>query len=111
MSKILALCIISASEIAKVMPEFTYDFPDNYPHEFQDLLWSLGVDIKQPIERQFTIQHKNRFGEVVICDRWVANERYDLEWIRSGYASVEAVDKSKNNRLLNDIYRLKGYVE
>lgn len=105
---ILALLYISASEIAKVLPDFTYDFPDKNPHGFQDMLFELGVDIKQPIDRQYTIQHKNRFGEVVICDRWVANERTDKAWITSGYASAEAIDRSLGNKILNDMYRLKG---
>jgi phosphoribosylpyrophosphate synthetase len=33
-----ALKIISASEIAAVMPEFTYDWADNNPRVFQDTL-------------------------------------------------------------------------
>ena len=105
---ITAICIISASEIAKVMPEFTYQWVEENPHAFQDLLHGLGMDITTRFETQSDIQHKNRFGEVVICDRYVGVERCDSAWVKSGYASQEAIDKSKGNKLLDDLYRKKG---
>jgi hypothetical protein len=106
-----ALKIISASEIAAVMPEFTYDWADNNPRVFQDILYSLGMDIQQPIDKQTDIQHVNAFRKLVICDRWVGSERIDREWISSGHASQEARDKATGNRLIEDIYRQKGHYE
>jgi len=41
----------------------------------------------------------------------VGEERQDLGWLDSPYASREAIDKKKNNKLLNDLYRLRGMVE
>lgn len=105
---ISAVCVISASELAKVMPNFTYQWAEENPHKFQDILFGLGMDISLPIEVQETIQHRNRFDEIVICDRWVGTERVDKEWVESGYASVEARDRALNNKLLNDLYRRKG---
>lgn len=90
------------------MPDFTYQWAEENPHKFQEILFELGMDTSLPIEVQETIQHRNRFNEVVICDRWVGNERTDSAWIQSGYASVEARDKALNNKLLNDLYRRKG---
>lgn len=108
---IIALCIISASELAKVIPNFSYEMVEKDNVWFNDLLYSLGMDTTAPIERQEVIQHKNRFNEVVICDRWVGYERTDHLWIRSGHASVEARDKATNNKLIEDLYRRKGLTE
>jgi hypothetical protein len=108
---IIALCIVSASEIALAKPGFTYEWVEKNPNEFKDLLHGFGMDLNQPIELQSEIQHKNRMHQIVVCDRWVGYERTDKEWIESGYASREAKDKASNNRLLNDLYRMKGYLE
>ena len=105
---ITAILIVSASEIAKVLPDFTYAWTEANPHKFQDLLFEIGMDINHKFEVQECVQHKNRFGEVVICDRYVGVERTDKAWVESGYASVEAQDRSRNNKLLNDLYRMKG---
>jgi hypothetical protein len=105
-SKITALIYVSASELAKVIPDFTYDMLKG--KALNDILYSLGMDTDSSIECQETIPHRNRFGESVICDRWVGNERTDSEWIASGYASREAIDKSLGNKLLDDLYRMRG---
>jgi hypothetical protein len=109
--QITALCIVSVSEIAKVRPDITYKWIEENNHEFLDMLNDLGMNTAQPIELQREIQHKNRFNEIVICDRYVGNQRTDKLWINSGYASVEAKDKASGNKLLKDLYRLKGQVE
>lgn len=108
---IAALCIVSVSELAKVKPEITYDWIDENRKEFLDMLYSIGMNVMQPIERQDNVTHRNRFNEVTTCDRYVGQERIDKEWVNSGYASQEARDKSLNNNMLNDLYRLKGCIE
>ena len=108
---IAALCIVSISELAKVKPDITYDWIDNNRSEFLDMLKSIGMNIHQGIERQENLQHRNRFNEVVICDRYVGNERLDKEWLNSGYASQEAKDKATGSKMLADLYRLRGAVE
>lgn len=105
-SKITAIICVSASELAKVIPNFTYDMLEG--KQLNDILGSLGMDTSMPIEHQETVQHRNRFGEIVMCDRWVGFELTTPEWINSGYASQEAIDKSKCNSLLDDLYRLRG---
>lgn len=109
---IVALTYISMSELMKVKTDLTYEWIDKNPKEFKDILWDVGMDTRNyPFETQTDIQHRNRFNEVVRCDRFVGNERLDREWINSGYASQAAIDKSKHSKLLIDMYRLKGEAE
>ncbi len=108
-SKILALVYVSSSEIAKVIPDWDEVKAMEDPAMFNLMLFELGIDPKFPIELQLNYQHRNRFDEVVICSRWVGHERQDKEWINSGYASKEAVDKAKNSRLLDSSYRSRAF--
>lgn len=107
-SKILALVYVSSSEIAKVIPDWDEVKAMEDPAMFNLMLFELGIDPKFPIEHQLNYQHRNRFDEVVICSRWVGHERQDKEWINSGYASKEAVDKAKNSRMLDSSYRSRA---
>lgn len=109
--QIAANVYISLSEIAKVMPEITYDWIDKNNDKFEKILHGLGLDTTQPMYEQQDIPHRNRFNEVVVCTRWVGYERTDREWLTSGYASQEAKDKAKGSKLLIDLYRLRGAVE
>lgn len=108
---IIALCIVSASEIALAKPEFTYEWANKNKSEFDDILYEFGMDLKQPIELQSEVQHINKMKKLVICDRWCGYERTDKDWLDSGYASREAKDKASNNNLINDLYRAKGQFE
>lgn len=108
-SKILALVYVSSSEIAKVIPDWDEVKEMEDPEKFNLMLFELGIDPKFPIEHQLNFQHRNRFDEVVICSRWVGHERQDKEWINSGYASKEAVDKAKNSRMLDSSYRSRAF--
>lgn len=47
----------------------------------------------------------------MICSRWVGKERLDDKWIKSGYASKAAIDKSSGCRLLEDSYRSRQLTE
>ena len=106
---ITAICIVSASELALINPTFTYEWADKNKESFDNLLFNLGIDLTQPIERQEEVLHKNRMNKVVQCDRWVGYERVDQEWLQSGHASREAKDKASNNKLLADLYRSRGH--
>lgn len=109
-SAIVALCIISESEITKVIPNYSSDF-ENKETSFKLFLYSLGMDVSKPYKRQDGLQHRNRFNEIVVCSRWVGEERIDSEWINSGYASKEALDKASGSRILEDLYRSKYLTE
>ncbi len=108
-SSIVALCIISESEIVKVMPNYSCEFEDEVA--FNLFLHSVGMDIERPFYRQDGLQHRNRMNEVVVCSRWVGEERLDEAWLRSGYASKEAIDKASGSKILEDLYRSRNLTE
>lgn len=108
-SKILALVYISSSEINKITPNWDENFCTEHHVLFTKMLHELGMDTSKPIEQQENLQHRNRFDEVVICTRWVGHERSDVEWIKSGHASQEALDRNKNSRLLDSSYRSRAF--
>lgn len=107
---IVALCIVSASELWTVDNKYTEEYLDQNPEELQTILYSLGMNTGTSIEVQ-EVTHRNRFNNVVTCKRWVGNERLDKEWLNSGYASQEAKDKATGSKMLADLYRLRGAVE
>lgn len=108
--QIAAIEYLSLSEIQTVAPHVTKEFIEDNPEKFSKLLYELGMETNLPVEEQFNT-HRNRFGNVITTYRWVGNSRIDKEWCNSGYASCAAIDKSKNNSLLIDCYRLRGEVE
>lgn len=109
-SLIVALVVVSESEIQAVRPEFTSKWETEKPEYFMHYLHNLGVDVSRPYEKQ-NIKHRNRLNEVVTCPRWVGFERQDIEWIESGYASREAKDKFSGNKLVEDSYRMRMLTE
>lgn len=109
-SAIVALCIISESEIIKVLPNYSAAYEED-EENFKKFLYGLGMDVSKPFKRQDGLQHRNRFNEIVVCSRWVGEERIDSEWIASGYASKEAIDKASGSKILEDLYRSKYLTE
>ena len=111
MLRIAAISYISLSEIQTVANWVTEEFIEENPEVFKKMLFDLGMDVyNYPWEVQ-NVTHRNRFGNTITCPRYVGNERIDKEWVSSLYSSVEARDKSLNNKILNDLYRFKGLVE
>ena len=51
------------------------------------------------------------FNQIVVCSRWVGEERLDSAWIKSGYASRPAIDKASGSKLTEDIYRARYETE
>lgn len=107
---IVALCIVSESEIIKILPNYSSEF-ESREEEFKEFLYSLGLDVYKPYLRQDALQHRNRLNEIVVCSRWVGSERLDAAWIDSGYASRAAIDKASGSRLTEDIYRARYETE
>lgn len=95
------LRIISESELQR-HPSWRSDAPEAYPDDFKTLLWNLGCDTIQGIETQMNT-HRNIFGEVVTCRRWVCFERSDKEWLESGYCTREALNEYSGSSLLADL--------
>ena len=111
MLKIAAISYVSLSEIQTVANWVTEEFIEENPDIFKKMLFDLGMDVyNYPWEVQ-NVTHRNRFGNIITCPRYVGNERVDSEWVNSPYSSIEARDKSLNNKILNDLYRFKGLVE
>ena len=92
------------------MPNYSAEF-EFKDEEFKDFLYSLGMDVDKPYQRQDALQHRNRFNEIVVCSRWVGNSRLDEKWINSGYASREAIDKASGSKLTEDLYRARYETE
>lgn len=109
--QIAAHVFVSLSEITEVFPNLTPKSLNDNPDDLKQILFDLGMSLETEIETQENIMHRNRFGQIVQCTRWVGDERTDEEWLKSGYASQAAKDKAKGGRLLLDMYRLKGEVE
>lgn len=110
-NSVVALRIISESEIAKVIPNWSASFETDNPTKFKILLSGLGVDVTFPYQRQDGLTHRNMLNEVVLCSRWVGQERLDEDWINSGYASQEAIDKASGSRMVESVYRARGLTE
>lgn len=106
-SLIAAVLHVSESEIIKGYKDYCSSWENDYPAYFHELLWELGLNTNQTYIRQDAISHRNRFNEVATCSRWYGNERSDDDWLSSGYASRDAIDKAKNNPLLDDTYRAR----
>jgi len=104
-SMIVAQVIISESELVKVLPNYSADMEEKDTSNFADILWQLGLDTNKPYQRQDGIKHRNRLNEVVLCSRWIGDERQDEAWIKSGYASKAAIDKYSGSKILEDLYR------
>jgi hypothetical protein len=99
---------ISETEIAKVVPDYHYSWLEEDTEKLKGILYDLGMDTGKPFELQPPVQHRNRLGEVVTSARYYGTERSDPEYLRSGFASQAALDKAKNCRLLDDLYKERG---
>ena len=63
------------------------------------LLYKLGVDTSLPVE-VIECQHRNLQGKVVDGKLFMAFERLDRDWVKSGNASLEAFIASSNDPTL-----------
>ena len=110
MSSIIALVYISQSELWTVNPMYSEEWIASNPQQLEGVLYDLGLNVNEPYEVQFNT-HRNRFGNLNTCTRWVGNERLDQKWIDSKYSSQEARDKASGSNLVKDLYSLRGMTE
>lgn len=110
MIQIAAIVYISLSEIQTVAPFVNEDFIENNKEVFERMLYDMGMDLEYPYDIQ-NVTHRNRFGNIISCKRYVGKERLDKAWLESPYSSVEARDKALGSRILTDVYRLRGMTE
>jgi len=107
-SLIVAYRIISESELKLAILDYDSSLEFSNPTKFKKVLWELGLDSTLQYVRQDGLWHRNHLDEVVLCSRFLGEERQDKEWIESGYASQEAIDKASKNKILEDLYRTKN---
>lgn len=100
---------VSESEVVALYPSYCAEWDGL--QILKDALWELGLDTNQSFELQSATQHRNRMNQIVTCARWLGKERSDDEWLKSGFASKAAIDKSKNCRMLDELYRQRGLTE
>lgn len=60
-------------------------------------LFDNGMNIEEPVEVVFA-QHRNLQNKVVTGYRFEGSERLDPEWIKSGYATLEATIASSKDK-------------
>lgn len=111
MLQIAAISYISLSEIQTTAPWVTQEFIEENKEVFERMLYDLGMDVYNYPHEVQDVTHRNRFGNIITCPRYVGNERIDQEWLESGYSSVAAKDKARGSKILTDCYRLRGEVE
>lgn len=81
---------------------------DNTVASRNKLLYKLGVDISMSVE-VIECQHRNLQGKVVEGKLFMAFERLDREWVKSGHASLEAFIASSNDPTLGkEIVTMNG---
>ena len=81
---------------------------DNTVASRNKLLYKLGVDTSMSIE-VIECQHRNLQGKVVEGKLFMAFERLDREWVKSGHASIEAFIASSNDPTLSkEIHEMNG---
>ena len=101
--------IVSESEIAMIYPQYNISWYTDQIEDLKTVLWDLGMDTQnENFTLQDVTQHRNRLNQIVTCSRYAGLERSDSAWINSGYASQAAIDKSRNSRMTDDLYREKG---
>lgn len=111
---IAAYCIVSESEIYLIDDKYNHVwFDSDNPNRIKlmNILHELGMNTDEYIEVQQPVLHRNRLNQVVNCGRYVGVERLDYQWISSGRASKEAIDKASGSKLLEELYRAKGLTE
>lgn len=86
------------------MPSIQIMQPEN-EDKLRDVLWELGVDVNRKYGFQ-AYKHRTFDGEVVLDFSVVGDERTDKQWLKSKYATVQALIASqKDNELKSDLIR------
>lgn len=81
---------------------------DNTVASRNKLLYKLGVDVSMTVE-VIECQHRNLQGKVVDGRLFMGFERLDLDWCKSGFASLEAFIASSNDPTLGkEIVTMNG---
>lgn len=89
---------LSLSDLLEV-EGFAEAYGANDKKKMKEILWNCGMDTTQEVEEMFC-EHRNLQNQVVKCLRYSGYERTDKEWIKSGYATLEAIIASSKDPYL-----------
>lgn len=104
-------CVYTLNELQTLVPslrkEHLLSKDENIKKHIIKMFWNLGCDATS-IEIQEGVVCRNRFGNVDESVRVIVNERLDVVWIESKYASEFAKLYTKDVGVMNDIDRLRN---
>jgi hypothetical protein len=73
------------------------------PDKLKELLFIVGMDTSKPVIQKFDT-HRNLQRKAYKGIRFVGEERTDKEWLRGGYASLDAhIDSSQDKTLCREL--------
>ena len=105
---IIAIEVISMSELTTIMPELKKEYLDENPEVLKKMFYDLGIEsYRYPVDESHCT-HRNRFNNIVTDWRWCGNSRMDKEWLNSLYASQAAKDRAIGSKLLIESYSKRG---
>ena len=104
-------CVYTLNELQTLVPslrkEHLLSKDENIKKHIIKMFWHLGCDATD-IEIQEGVLCRNRFGNVDDSTRVIVNERLDLAWVESKYASEFAKLYTKDVGVMKDIDRLRN---
>jgi hypothetical protein len=103
----MAYVIFSASELVKHYKDWHTGLLETQRADVNTLFRNLGGDTSRGIEVQEGLQHRNKFNEVVTCDRYVMLERTDKAWITSEWCSFDNKMENSDPEVVKDIVKMK----
>ena len=104
-------CVYTLNELQTLVPSLRKEHltskDENIKKHIIKMFWHLGCDATD-IEIQEGVVCRNRFGNVDESARVIVNERLDIVWVESKYASEFAKLYTKDVGVMNDIDRLRN---
>lgn len=99
----IAVMFVSESELSMADPSYQSDWIESNKDKLYQMLWEFGMDTNSDMDFQEITQHRNRMNKLVTCRRYAGFERYDKEWVDSGYASREAKIVASGSKMLGAV--------
>lgn len=73
-----------------------------------EILYKYGMDTSKPYELSESKHHRTIQGTVEFCPRYEGEERTDPTWVKSPYATMEAIIESSGDPTLRFELRSMG---
>ena len=84
----MAYISISMADLMTV-PGFAEAYGNKDKEKLDVIFYGCGVDVSKYYEWHFCT-HRRINGETVTCERLEGHERFDREWLESGFATYDA---------------------